>query len=262
MTVPSESGHSYSVRTTTVLARGRAATLRMVDEINGAAVSPTSGTFTLYGPDGATVSTSATTTAGGVTTATVPAVDLPATLAFGEGYREVWTLTYTGPNVFEATRPAVLAKYPLVCPVTESGLKTVIPNLTDLMRGTTRTLQPFIDTAWIDMVNRMMADGVLPSTLVDVNNLEAHLKYASLANAFNAFALGNPQNESWYRAARDYERKAEIAYTALARSRVDNDQDGTADSTDRLPASPLIRLRGGPGWRYRTIGGGGGWGGL
>ena len=262
MTVPSELGHSYSVRTTTVLARGMANALRMVDEINGSAVSPTSGVFTLIGPDGSTVSTGATATAGGVTTYTIPSGDLPSTLAFGEGYREVWTLTYTGGAVHTATRPAVLAKYPLVCPVTQSGLQAVIPNLSDLMRGNTSTLQPFIDTAWVDMVNRMMADGVLPHTLVDVNQLEAHLKYASLANAFRAFALGNPQNESWYRAAGDYERRAEAAYNNLARSRVDNDQNGIADSNDRESVSPILHLRGGNGWPYRTVGGGNGWGGL
>jgi len=259
MTVPSEAGHSYSVRTTTVLARSRANPLAIRDEINGAAVSPTSGVFELIGPDGSVVSTGATATAGGVTTYTVPSVDLPTTLAFGEGYREVWTLTYAGPTTYIATRPAVLAKYPLVCPVTQTGLQAVMPNLSDLMRGTTTTLQPFIDTAWIDMVNRMMADGVLPSAIVDVNQVESHLKYASLGNAFNAFAVANPQNETWYRMARDYERKAETAYQTIARSRTDADQDGIADSTDRASVAAVMRLRGAPGWPYRTAGGGNGW---
>lgn len=262
MTVPSELGHSFSVRTTTVLARGMANTLRMVDEISGSAVSPVSGVFALIGPDGSTVSTGSTATAGGVTTYTIPSGDLPSSLPYGEGYREVWTLTYTGGAVHVATRPAVLCKYPLVCPVTQSGLHAVVPNLSDLMRGNTTSLQPFIDTAWIDIVNRMMADGVLPHTLVDVNQLEGHIKYAALANAFRAFAIGNPQNESWYRAAGDYDRRAEVAYNTLARSRVDNDQDGQPDSSDRVSASPVLHLRGGNGWPYRTIGGGGGWGGL
>lgn len=262
MTVPSESGHSYSVRTTSVLARGMANALRMVDEINGEAVSPVSGVFALIGPDGSTVSTGATATAGGVTTYTIPSGDLPATLAFGEGYREVWTLTYTGAVVKVATRPAVLAKYPLMCNVTQSTLNGLIPNLSDLMRGDVDDLQCFIDNAWVDMVNRMMADGLLPSTIVDVNQLEAHLKYASLANAFRAFSITNPQNASWLANAKDYEGKAERAYNSLARTRLDVDQDGVADSTDRTSVSPVVGLRGGDGWPYRLVGGGGGWGGL
>lgn len=265
MPVPSTAGTSFQIRVPTVLRRGADAALTMESRVAGERVHVSGGTFALTGPTGATLSSGSVGHTGGVASFTVPSSALPDTLAFGEGYREVWTLTTTDGTVI-ATRPAILARYALACPVTQETLEASLPDLSDLMRGSVDHLQTFIDTAWVDAVNRLLAAGVIPEHVVDVNQLDKPIRCAALAEAFRYFSVANPQVERWPQLAEGYRKESEAAWATFARSRMDADQDGNADNQNRASVGGVMRTNGSVGWPYmtepRTRSRGGGWRGL
>ena len=159
MPIPSQIGHTYRVRAAVVLARGRAYTTSIETRLGGALVAPSSGTYTLVGPDGATVSTGAISVVSDVATYSIPADDLPDTLPYGGGYRERWDLTFSDGTVTVGQRPGYLAREPIYCPTTQADLEQRIPGLASLLGTSTTNLQGFIDLAWADTLERLVMGG-------------------------------------------------------------------------------------------------------
>lgn len=252
MPVPSTAGNSFQVRIPSSLTRGADNALRMEASVNGARVAITGGTFSLYGPTGtAIVDAQNVTVSSGVATYTVLAASLPSTLDMGDGYREVWALTYSGGSAV-ATRPAILVKYPLICPVTQATIEGAFPAVSDLMRGNTTHLQGFIDQAWVDAVNRLLAAGVIPEHIVDVNQIEKPVRAAALANLFRFFSVTQPQVERWPQLVDSFTREAEASWAVYLRSRLDTDQDGVADSSERTNVGGVLRTNGSAAPAYTT----------
>lgn len=236
MPIPSDIGHSYRVRGAAVFARGRAVTTSIETRLGGSKVAPSSGTYTLTAPDKTSVSTGAVTVASSVATYTIAAVDLPTTLGYGGGYRERWKLTFSDGTVTEGQRPAYLAREPLYCPTTQADLEQQIPGLSSLLGASTTDLQGWIDLAWGDTLERLIQGGQWPDAIVDVDGLAAGVRELALSYTLEAFAIASPD----YADQASFHRRRAESLLGSIRYRIDDDQDGYADS-ERRHGNPILR---------------------
>lgn len=251
MPIPSEAGFTFRVRAPSVLERERAFPSRMEARLAGALVAPTSGTYTLLSPTGATVSTGAVSVSGSVATYTVPSGDLPSTLAFGGGYVEEWDLDISG-RTYTARRPAYLARRALWCPITQADLEGLYPYLATTQSEDAANLQSYIDEAWADGLQRLLTDGMWPETIVDVDALREPVRELALGYTFRALSLGSREGR-WADLKREHLDSADRAWARFT-TRTDNAQTGTASSQDRT-GPPTVRRNGAPPYLYRQGGG-------
>lgn len=253
MPIPGVDGVSHRVRLPAVLTRGRASVSRMETRLGADLVAPTSGTYTLYSSTGSTVYTGTVTIASSIATITVPALSLPSTLALGDGYREVWALTYSGGSVYDATRPAILARYAVHCPVTQADLHNEYPDIASQINATPTTLQGFIDAAWEDVVRRLLSEGKWPEQIVDVETLVEPVRELAFAKFFRFYSVSSPGTER-YSALSDLHANTYRTSWASVRYRPDIDGDGNADGTQRIGAQGIIRMNAPSFYDYRTTG--------
>lgn len=230
MTIPTDIGAAPRVREPVVMVRAQNNTTSIDVRLGDSAATVTAATYALY--NGTTVLQQTVLGDLAPPSTTVSASSIPSTLSYGEGYREVWTLTIAGTaTVF--TRPVILAKYPYHCPITQADLTAEYPDLNDALRSAdASSLQPFIDAAHADIIRRMSADALLASTLVDQHASFTATRELALHKVFRAYSLALDEKSSYARLADRHLANYERAYLTM-RSRVDLDQDGAADSETR-----------------------------
>lgn len=232
MPVPSDLGAAVRVRAPVILIRGIDNTTTVDARIGDAAATVTAATYKLY--DGTTLLQQTVLGDLAPPSTTVDADNIPATLALGEGYREVWSLTVDGVSR-EYTRPVILARYAYTCPVTQADLTSEYPDLDAMLRtDDADSLQPFIDAAHADIVRMLLRDGVLPETLVDPDASFEATRELALYKVWRFASANLGKDSSAARLAADHKSAAAKAYTTI-RSRLDLDLDGAADSDDRHP---------------------------
>jgi hypothetical protein len=256
MPIPSDTGHTFRVRAPSVYERGRALVVEMEARLGASLVAPSSGAFTLKSPTGATVSTSSVTITGSIATATVPAGDLPATLAYGDGYTEEWDLVIASVTT-TARREAYIARRALHCPVTQADLESLHPRLSVLMGQAVADLQGLIDEAWSATLQRLVASGRWPESIIEPASLRGYVQHLALHLVFRAMqtAAQGPAGDRYTALAEQYRLSSETAWGTV-RTRVDTDQDGTADTLDRKGATQVVRRSsagGGRRWPYRAV---------
>lgn len=247
MPIPSESGHSFRVRVPVVLERGRDNAVRIEDRLNNAIVEPDSATLSLVSPAGVTLATPAVTIDGdGRPNATILAASLGASVSYGQGYGLVWTLTTDGVAT-TIRQPAIVARNALHCPVTCEDLADLVPDLAQMIRTGDGSAQRFIDTAWVDAIQRLNSAGRWAECVVNVDALHRPVREGALSLYYGWQAsIGNPygtERESIHR------RNAEAAW-GQARLWLDENQDGNADSENAVAAQPGIPARSAPAHRY------------
>lgn len=254
MPTPSDIGFTFRIQGPAVLARGRGAVTRMEARLAGEIVAPSGGTYWLLDEVGAEIATGTVTVADdGIAEYELAAEDLPATLALAPTYRERWDLTFSG-RTYTAERAAVVARRPLLCPVTQADLIRRYPNLDASGGRAAPSLQHDIDEAWVVIVQRLIQGGQWPEAVVDQDALREPVLELALAYRFGALALVNPtMAEREQRHLRAYE----TAFAASAYRR-DTDGDGVADSQDRTAAAGPVTRNGAPAWFYGSRTGVGG----
>jgi len=250
MPIASEVGAAFRVRVPPVLVRGADSGVRLESRLGPNAVTPSAASYRLAGPTGDTLHTeNSPTISGGVVSLTVPASVLPATLTYGGGYREFWTLTIDGVEQV-ATRPAYLAAYPLHCPVTQLDLENEYPDIATSYRGLS-SMQEFIDAAWADTVVRMLSAGKWPEAVVDVETLIPYVRESALYRLFRSLSRSEDVAGPYSRLADDHRQAAATAWGRVSYRR-DDDQDGIADSDDRHGTMTILRRAGGRHYEYRS----------
>lgn len=156
----------------TWIPRGRALAVTLPVWDGAALAVPSSGTFTLSGPDGTELHSQAVVVASSIAGATIPALE--ATL--GEGYLEGWQLVFGGVT-FDFLRTAALVRRPLWPVLQDLDLTTLQPALAARLRAlgqTTYTAQRL--EAWRQIVVRLMRGGRYPYLIMDAGALRtAHL---------------------------------------------------------------------------------------
>ena len=206
---------------------------------SGSLVAPTSGTFTLYDPAGAIVSTSAVVVSGSIATATIPAIDIPATTSFGTAWRVVWSLV-----IATATEEFANSAH-----LVRSVLRPVVADV-DLFRrvssldpsgaapiSSVADFQDYRDEAWASLVAQVAGNGPLPYLIMEPTALrEAHI-LLSLQLIFEDFSTR--LNEVYAERAEIYAMRYAAAFDRL-RFAYDEDQDGIAEAGRRRPARSSV----------------------
>lgn len=239
----------YTFRTayTDVLERGRAQVVRMEVWRDGAGVTPSSGTFTLYAPDGAVVATGVAACAAGAATFSLTADQMASTLELGEGYLEEWVLTIGGVP-YTARRTAVVARRKLYPVVAEEDLEAEYPDIAANLGGSVTHLQGFIDEAWKRIVKRLQVKGVLIYLVMEPDAFrEAHLHLA-LFFTFKWFYRAQP-NERWKTLYEHHLGEYRAAWGEMNWVE-DRDHDGRADDEQRRAPGTLVHVNVAP--RART----------
>lgn len=252
MTIPTERGAGFRTRLPAVLVRGADSPTRLQAYLNNAAQTVSSATYTLRGETGEPLVDAAVVSgepwASGVVVHTVPASALPATLPYGQRYREEWRVVISG-TTHTVTRGAAVVRTPLTCPVTPLDLLAENPSLQARLRNSTTTLQGYIDQAWEDVVVRLLRVNTFPEAIVDVETMIEPLRELAMSKYWRwAASEGGEQGSMAMQLARDAQAAYERSFASVS-YRVDADQDGVIDSETRHSAVRLTRNMGPP-YRY------------
>ena len=223
-----------------LLERGRANTLRLElkHPANGLPLAISAATLTLYDSTGtaqlSAVSATVSSTEAGVVSYAATANELPSTLALGEGWREVWTVTSTevSPSPFVVTVAAALCRYVPRPSLTNdtlytrhSDLRTAVPEAQSAVGWT-----PQIHLAWREIEQRLYDQGRRPWLVVSGGSIaRAHTAYtlAMIYRDLQTYVQGDAAAKR-ARLATDYAKEFDDAWAAL-RFDYDRDEDGIAD---------------------------------
>jgi hypothetical protein len=211
----------------------------------GELVVPTSGTYQLLAIGGASVVSAAVSIVSSIATYTIPAASLANSLPLGEGYIEVWLLSFAGESApREFRRTAALAKCMLFPTVTDLDLIAEYDALADQRVGRMASFQGPIEQAWKQVITRLIQEGRLPYMIRTPDALrDAHF-HLSLAKLFQSFGL-NADGSHWRELAKEEQSRYEKAWSA-ASVQLDQDQDGLVDNPlARASATGVVSLNGG-----------------
>jgi hypothetical protein len=228
-----------------LLVSGKDTRVQLPIYYDGDLVAPTSGTYTLLAIGGTSVVTAAVSIVSSVATYTIPAATLASSLPLGEGYMEVWLLSFSGETAArEYRRTAALAKCPIFPVITDLDLIGEYDALADQRTGRMASFQGPIDQAWKQVVMRLIEEGRLPYMVRTPDALrEAHL-HLSLAKLFQSFGL-NADGNHWRELAKIEQERYEKAWGS-ASVQLDQSQNGLVDNPlARASASGVISLNGG-----------------
>ena len=162
----------------------------------------------------------------------------------------MWALVIGGVT-YTATRPAALAKYELRCPVSQADLTNTDKSLIANLGAYAANLQDYIDESWAATLRRLFADGRWPDTIVSISSLvepvREHTRYLIYRELYTATQAG----ERFERMMVTAWERWESAWGRVS-FRVDNDQDGAADSLDRQAAGNAVHRNGAPTYNRGT----------
>ena len=232
-----------------LIVRGRDHVLSAPIYLDGALVTTTAATVTVYDASGSVVVTAAATP-GTTTTYTVLAATTTS-LTLSERWRVEWALTHAG-GVIYARNDAALVRsglYPVISDVdVYRRIAALDPSGTAPI--TSRTdYQDELDEAWTELMLRLINRGNRPNLIMEPSALrQAHL-YLTLAIIFEgqlSSRLDSAYDEKAMRFRAEYER----AYNELS-PRYDVADAGQADTKRR--GGPTVWLNGGRGTSWGTL---------
>jgi len=170
MPLPADTGGSARIQQHAVLEAARNNARVLPIRLAGAAVTVSSGTYTLYTPGGAkAVDAASVTGSAGAASYTVLAAAVPASLGYGDGYREEWALTLSTGETPIFRVPAILARRALHCPVVCEDLEQHVPGLTRTFGNAASSLQGFVTEAWNGIISHLVRNTQFPDAIVDVD---------------------------------------------------------------------------------------------
>ena len=220
---------------------------------NGARVTPSAITYTLYDPAQVVVYTTSPTPAA-VTELTVPAAELPtATATLGTGYLERWDCTVDGLHrVFD--REAIVAKRSLF-PVISDRDFDAYPGIKRGLQGQpgATSLQPWIDEAWKGILQDLAVQGKYASLVCTADAFRQHHIHRVLGDYFRWRHSETPDQGSYLSQAEFHEGRAATTWAGIT-TREDRNRDGFPDGDNRqgsgsilhFNASPIARTPRGP----------------
>ncbi len=215
--------------------RGRSQTLALSVYSGATLTAPSSGTLTLYAPDGSTASTGAVSIASDVAEYAVSGL---TSYDYGEGWAIEWALVMPDGVTHTYRSDAALcrvAPQQTVCP---ADLYRMQPYL-DASSGGAISSETWVDQcreAYVELQRRLWSRGKRPWQIVDQAALRQAELMLALSNAYRALASRDTSGT-----ARD---QAEHYHAEAGRSwnrvtvRYDLDGDGAIDSTDLTAARP------------------------
>lgn len=141
---------------------------------DGAAVIPTSATFSLINEDGAAVidGAGASISGGGELSYIILASQIPNTLSYSDSYLIEWRATIAGAeHLFR--RPCALARSRLYPVISDIDLFTFYSDLNSIRPSTITSFQPYITEAFIEIVERLRNQGNFEYLIIDSQALRS-----------------------------------------------------------------------------------------
>lgn len=238
--------YTFRVSHLDVLQLGRQQVVEMRAYRDGALAEPTSGTFTLYKPDGTKiVDAAAVTVTASVAKYTLTTTHLPTTLTpLGELYLEEWALVMPDGTTRTVRREAALARRMLYPTVTDADLTARYPDLLTQLGTTGTSFQSYIDAAWGRLIRELVRRGVLHYLIVGSDALHDWLEHMVLTDVYWSFFRG-AGGDRWKILAERHEKLADTA-SNHANFTLDKDHDGRADSSDRESKTAIVHQNAAP----------------
>lgn len=225
--------------------------LEVGDPNNGERPSITSATLSLYDAAGVQLVTAGagTVLAAGRVGYALSAATVPATMALGEGWREVWTVTIAG-TAYTLERDAALCRQVPTIQITAEDLYTIDPSLDGAwpLRQQAERWRPQIDEAARQIHQRLWEMGRRPWLIWSQGSPRQCALHLCLALCYGTVAtrLGDSRwGEERQRHIDAYEREWE-------RLRFDVDQDDSG-GRDGKEAQPILQASAGPRWALWRI---------
>jgi hypothetical protein len=247
MSQATDSSLTARVRAPQVLERERAQNTDLALWRDGALVAPLSGTYTLLSPAGALViDAQAVVVAASVATYSIPALSLPSTLGYGEGYTEQWALVDIGsglPRTF--TRECSIAKFQLAPSITDLDLLAEYPDLLELLGAYNTHLQSWIDEAFVQFLNDLYSLGEWPDVIVTRAATRKPLKERAYFLIYK-FLFSKQPNAGRFEVLMNFHQSEMNAAFKGMSYRVDRDQDGTPDGMDRHSSTTVVHRNAAP----------------
>jgi hypothetical protein len=209
----------------------------------GVLVAPASATVSVFDASNtAIVDSESATITGSVATYEVAGA-VTASLSRSMGWRVEWVITLDDGTVLRPRNDAALVRSLLQPVVTDSDLVRRVPALdpTSPRRiAGPDGYQPFLDEAWVEIVQRLISQGSFPHRVLNPSALRPVHMYLTLSLIFEDAA--NRLQAAFQERADYYREQYRAAFDALTLV-YDTDDDGAADQRSR-PAASTIWLTG------------------
>jgi hypothetical protein len=238
--------YSFRFESLFQLERGKANTIELRAYLDGAEVTITSGTISVYSEDNTAIVDAQAVSISGTGSAqyTVAAVTLPSTLDFAAGWRIEWSLVMPDTLTHNVRTDAVLCRNRLYAPIAAADLYRIQPSLnpsaTGSMVASTENWQDQIDEVWVRILNDLVRTGTWPGRIISPSAFRQVAIYRVLEIVFEHMETVN-SDPRWNTLAQKYGTKAEAAWGRLNYI-YDNNDDGQADSEDRVSAFKSVWL--------------------
>jgi hypothetical protein len=237
--------YSFGVKYPDVLERERQHILKMPAYRDGGPIAPSSGSLTIYKPGQTTsplVDAAAVTVTNNVAQYTLSSATLSSSVAFGDGYMQVWALVMPDSTTRHVRREMAVCKYELHPVVSDRDLIDEYPELPEMLG--LPTLQGFLDRAWGRILRRLITRGVMSQRITSPDALyDWHLNLA-LFYAFKAAYRGQ-QADRWQALFELHRTEANAAYGEMNFTE-DADDDGLPDDTSRKSAGTVLHINAAP----------------
>lgn len=226
-----ETLYTIAVGSPIVFVRGRTQVSSIQALLDGAAVTPTVGTYKLIAPDGQTVGEPAVTL-GTTSTVSVLSTALDSDWPYGRGYTERWTLTLGG-VARTVRRQAIVGLFELHPPVSELDLVAgEYPDLAQQLGAYGTTLQPYMDREWASCLRHLFRKGVDCTQITEPSDVYDWYRHETLARVFKAL-LGMQDNQRWRDLWTYHRDEAKAAKAGLSIGGADKNNDGVPDTHGR-----------------------------
>lgn len=246
--------YTARIRRIEILERAKAQQTELKVYLDGLQVVPSSGTYTLTQPDGSNIVVDAQAVsidADGTITYNHTAGQLPKTLPLGEGYLQEFSLVISGDtHIFRRLCSVTLRRlYPTV---TDLDLIDEYHDLNSLRPSTLTSYQPYITSAWMEILRRTRTNGTCYSYLVlTPESFHDSLLHLTLYKIFRDFHTGLSQAQGRFLDLANEEYRLYNHHYAQINFVYDTDHENKATDPDKRTGQPVIFLSNTPSISYR-----------
>ena len=230
------------------LQKDRAETRQLdLRSVGGDAIPVTGGTYSLLDASGtAVINAQAVTVTNGVASYSVPSTFADDHTLPQDTWREKWEMTGVGgggPTTMTFEREAMVCR---VAPVRHVSLRTLVRMHSQWSR-TLPKLRPdpgeFIEDAWVELIKRMLGDGILPHRVLNWHTMSVVHKYWAAHLVCRDLQTDTSSPTKWDDLADDYWSRVQTEYEHQLGLVVDNDEDGVDEDPGTLTgAEPPLFL--------------------
>ncbi len=232
-----------------LLERGRANVVTCPAYRDGALAEPSSGTLTVYSPNGtAVVDAQAVTVTGSIAQYSIASATVTS-YPYADGWTLEWSLVMPDGVTHTVRTDGALVRRSFYPVITDADIIARVPSLdpdSPTVITSSANYQDELDEGWRVLVRRLVADGNLPQQIVSSYALrEPHLVY-TLSLILADLATRSEGQGFYAEEAGRYRGEYEAAYRR-ARAKIDRAEDGSV-GTGRQPVQPITWLGGGASW--------------